>query len=132
EDREENVWIGSRDGLTQLRAKMLMTYTSQQGLPNNNVMSVLEDRSGTIRFGTWGGGVSGLKDGVFTIYTNRVDVPVLALALREDRTGRLWVGTDYAGGLFCLNGEAVQQFTPAQGLPGRAIRVVFEDSKSNL
>jgi ligand-binding sensor domain-containing protein/signal transduction histidine kinase len=132
EDREGDVWVGSRDGLTQFQAKRLMTYTAEQGLPNNNVMSILEDRAGTVWIGTWGGGVSGLKDGTFTIHSNRTDVPVLALALHEDRIGRLWVGTDYAGGLFCFNGESVQQFTPAQGLPGRAIRVIFEDSHTNL
>jgi ligand-binding sensor domain-containing protein len=132
EDREENVWVGSRDGLTQFRTKRIMTYTAQQGLPNNNVMSVLEDRTGTVWIGTWGGGLSEVKNGVSTIYTNRGEVPVFALALHEDRSGRLWVGTDYAGDLFRLDGESLQRFTSAQGLPGRAIRVIYEDGHSNL
>ena len=132
EDREENMWIGSRDGLTQLRANRLTTFTAKQGVPNNNVMSVLEDRSGTIWIGTWGGGLSRLKNDAFVIYTNQAEVPVLTLALHEDHSGRLWAGTDYAGNLFRIEGETVKHFGGSQGLPGRAIRVIYEDSKTNL
>jgi ligand-binding sensor domain-containing protein/signal transduction histidine kinase len=132
EDREDNVWVGSRDGLTQFRPKRLMTYTAEQGLPNNNVMSVLEDRNGAIWTGTWGGGLSTLKDGVFKSYTNRGELPVLTLALYEDHSGKLWAGTDYAGTLFRLGNKSLKRFTPAQGLPGRAIRVIYEDSQTNL
>ncbi len=132
EDREGNLWVGSRDGLTQCRAPRFMTYTAHQGVPNNNVMSVLEDHAGTIWIATWGGGVSALRNGVFAMFTNRARVPALALALHEDRSGNLWAGTDYSGGLFRLNDESVQHFSPVQGLPGRAIRVVYEDSHSNL
>jgi ligand-binding sensor domain-containing protein len=132
EDREENVWVGSRDGLTQFRTKRIMTYTAEQGLPNNNVMSVLEDRNGTVWIGTWGGGLTEIKDGVSTIYTNRGELPVFALALHEDHAGRLWTGTDYAGELFRLDGQSLKRFTSSQGLPARAIRVIYEDSQTNL
>jgi ligand-binding sensor domain-containing protein len=132
EDREANLWVGSRDGLTQCRAPRFTTYTARQGVPNNNVMSVLEDHASTIWIATWGGGVSALRNGVFTMLTNRPRGPALALALHEDRSGCLWAGTDYSGGLFRFNDQSVQHFTPAQGLPGKAIRAIYEDSRSNL
>jgi ligand-binding sensor domain-containing protein len=132
EDREDNLWVGARDGLTQLRAKRLMTYTAEQGLPNNNVMSLLEDRNGTVWVGTWGGGVSEIRNGVSKTFTNDAQGPALALALHEDRAGALWVGTDYAGGLFRLSGGPPRHFGQSNGLPGRAIRVIYEDSKTNL
>jgi ligand-binding sensor domain-containing protein len=132
EDRERNIWAGSRDGLTQLRPNRFMTYTAQQGVPNNNVMSVLQDRAGKVWIGTWGGGLSWLENGNFMIYSNQAEVPALALALHEDRSGALWAGTDYGGGLFRISGDSVQHFSRAQGLPDRAIRVVYEDSQTNL
>jgi ligand-binding sensor domain-containing protein len=132
EDREGNLWVGSRDGLTQLRADQFRTYTQQEGLRNNNVMSVLEDHSGAVWLGTWGGGLSQIIHGIVSPYTNSAETPVLALALHEDRAGQLWAGTDFGGGLFRLNGDALQRFGTKQGLPDQAIRVIYEDRETNL
>ena len=68
EDREENLWVGGRDGLYRLRPARFTTYTTQQGLSCNNAMSVYEDKSGVIWIGTWGGGLNRLQGGKFTAY----------------------------------------------------------------
>jgi len=44
EDREGNVWLGAEDGFYRLTPSRFTTYTTQQGLTHNNVMSVCEDR----------------------------------------------------------------------------------------
>jgi ligand-binding sensor domain-containing protein/AraC-like DNA-binding protein len=78
------------------------TWTTQEGLPQHSVLSLLQDKTGYIWFGTR----SGLArfDGVeFRIY-NRWNTPQLKsdsfTALYQDAHGVLWVGT--GGGLSCL------------------------------
>src|ERR1051326_4420182 len=67
EDREGNLWVGARDGLYRLNPKLFTMYGRKQGLANQNVTSILEDKS-RIWIGTWGG-VTSLK---------RVVCPVLS------------------------------------------------------
>jgi len=62
EDREENLWIGARDGLYRITPARFTSYTLQEGLACNNVMSVLEDKEGAMWFATWGGGLNELRD----------------------------------------------------------------------
>jgi ligand-binding sensor domain-containing protein len=62
-----------RGGLTVLTEKAngftARTYTQDDGLAQNSVYSVLRTRDGSVWAGTISGGISRLKDGVFTTYS---------------------------------------------------------------
>src|SRR5439155_12242576 len=111
EDHEANLWVGSWDGLYRLTPARFTTYTAQQGLTCNNVMSVCEDRSGAIWIATWGGGLNQLKEGRIISFgsTNGLTHDSV-LALHEGRDGSLWVGMDFDGGLNRLKGEYRNSF----------------------
>jgi ligand-binding sensor domain-containing protein/signal transduction histidine kinase len=126
EDRERNIWVGSRDGLVRLKPRRFTSYSDQQGLSCNNIMSVLEGQDGTVWAGTWEGGLHVLKDGTFTQYTN-VPLPTKLLGMMEDRRGRLWIGTDWGGGLFRLDHGACKHFNARQGLVNGTVGVIYED-----
>jgi ligand-binding sensor domain-containing protein len=53
------MWFTTNDsGVWQYNDKSFKNTTTKEGLINNSVFSVLEDRSGNLWFGTRNGGVS--------------------------------------------------------------------------
>ena len=112
EDREGNLWAGSREGLIRLTPKRFFAYTKRQGLTHDNVMSVLEDRAGTMWIGTWGGGLNKLIQDKFTAYGSKSGFPNdLILPICEGRAGDLWVGADYAGGVTRIKDGTLTHYT---------------------
>ena len=70
----DEICVGrQRGGLTVLTENAggltARTYTQSEGLAQNSVYSVLRARDGTVWAGTISGGISRLKDGVFTTYS---------------------------------------------------------------
>jgi signal transduction histidine kinase len=51
-------------------------------------------------------------------------------AIHQDRTGRLWVGTD--AGLMLLSGQETKTFSIAQGLPATDVRAIADDPEGNI
>lgn len=83
-------------------------WTTEEGLPQNSVTSIVQTRDGYLWLGTFGG--LARFDGVrFTIF-NTANTPQLKsnriTALLEDRAGALWIGTEsgelvrYSNGAF--------------------------------
>jgi len=133
EDREANLWIGGRDGLYRLQPARFTTFSTQEGLSGNNVMSVCEDQSGAMCLGIWGGGLNRLKGNRVTILssTNGLTHDVV-LALHQARDSSLWVGMDFGGGLNRLHEGRRDVYTQQQGLIGPVIRVIHEDRQQAL
>src|SRR3954465_11018468 len=74
-------------------------WTTENGLPQNDVMQMIQTRDGYIWLGTNGGLVR--FDGIrFTIFDSG-NTPELRsnriLSLAEDRDGTLWIGTQNGG-----------------------------------
>ncbi len=82
-----------------------------QGLSQNSVLCILQDRKGFMWFGTWDG--LNRYDGYsFTVFGNEPENPRslsnnAVMSLYEDRAGVLWVGT-FGGGLNRFDRETEQ------------------------
>lgn len=133
EDSEGSIWTGTKEGLNQLRVKAFNSYTTQQGIPHNNVMAVYEDRHGTIWTPTWGGGLCGLKDGTISIFNStNSPLPSVLLSVHETRDGSLWIGSDYGFGLFQYKDETFTAYKQKDGFVDSAVRVICEDKAGHL
>lgn len=91
--RDGSLWGGTDGaGLFRYRAGVFQPYAAAQGLTNDFVRAVYEDRGGVLWVGT--------DDGLFRFDGRRLDrvdgrdgIPAVAVhAIREDREGNLWVG----------------------------------------
>jgi ligand-binding sensor domain-containing protein/signal transduction histidine kinase len=51
-------------------------------------------------------------------------------AIHQDRTGRIWLGTD--GGLVLFNGKESKLFSTGEGLPAADVRAIADDPAGNL
>ena len=69
EDDENNLWLGTtKKGLFRLSNNQLERFDTQSGLPNNRVLSILQDLEGSIWVGT-NGGLMRLRKAPFTTWT---------------------------------------------------------------
>lgn len=90
EDREGNIWFGTtRSGLLRARKQFITAYSIADGLTQNNVNPILEDRDGVVWIGT-ASGLFQYRDQKFapdeTVSTGHVT------AIAEDPLGRIIVG----------------------------------------
>jgi ligand-binding sensor domain-containing protein/serine phosphatase RsbU (regulator of sigma subunit) len=75
--------------------KTFTHYTEKEGLSNNYVRPILEDKSGNLWFGTNGGGISKYDGKTFTHYTEKEGLSNNTVwSILEDKSGNLWLGTE--------------------------------------
>jgi signal transduction histidine kinase/ligand-binding sensor domain-containing protein len=108
------------------------SFTTAQGLANNIVRSITEDKSGNLWFGTYGGGVSKYDGKSFTNFTTAQGLAKNSVySITEDKSGNLWFGTD-GSGVSKYDGKSFTNFTTAQGLADNTVYSITEDKSGNL
>lgn len=119
-------------------------WTTDQGLPQNTVFSMIQSRQGYIWFGTFEGLVrfDGLK---FTVFDHS-NTPAIKdnwiTALYEDDEGRLWIGTGsdrfYTGGgsnvgsLIMLKDDQFTSYELNDGLQNSFVNAISQCSDGNI
>ena len=94
EDRQGNLWLGTRKGLVRWKDGKLTTYPTANGLSDNHITSLLEDRQKNLWVGTENGGLNRLSGERWSSFgvTEKLSSNSV-LKIYEDREGSLWVGT---------------------------------------
>ncbi len=148
QDETGFLWFAAEQGLNRYDGYRFDVFGHEPGnrasLPEEDVNTVLVDRSGTLWVGTWGGGLARLDPATESFVRYPTD-PALPGALRDrrvqcllqDRAGALWVGT-FAGGLARLDPGAetfaVYAHDPAEphSLPSNRVWALAEDPAGGL
>jgi signal transduction histidine kinase/ligand-binding sensor domain-containing protein/DNA-binding response OmpR family regulator len=94
-DRRGRIWAGGSNGLTLLDRGRARTFTTADGLGDDGVLSLHEDGSGTVWAGTYGGGLSRVKDDAIVTVSVRDGLYDSAVfAILEDSSGVLWMSSN--------------------------------------
>jgi signal transduction histidine kinase len=131
-----DLWAGMRQGGLKhftLRQGTVeaSTYTRADGLAENSVYVVHENRDGTVWAGTLSGGVSELKVGRFTTYTTADGLASNSMtSIEEGSDGTMWFGT--RGGLTALSHGQFHTYTTHDGLPSDDIISLLQGSDGTL
>ncbi len=116
--------------LTQYKRE---SWNTQEGLPSNSVMSIVQGKNGYL----WLGSFSGLArfDGTRFTAFNSANTPAITnntfWVVLEDRAGTLWAGTN-GGGLVRYANGIFTTYTTENGLSSNNIRSLCEDVMGNL
>lgn len=155
QDKNGNLWFGTTgEGVYRYDArlngkagqgKLFTQFTEKDGLSDNNVWAMLEDRLGNIWFGTNKGisrydgktismvSMSLNKNG--NLFTNTSSNNAV-WNIMQDKNGIIWFGTD--SGIYCYNGKTFSRFLDKPGIINKSkltlksVQCMFEDKKGNL
>jgi ligand-binding sensor domain-containing protein len=133
-DAEGNIWFGSAGpnggGITKFDGTNFITYTTSNGLIDNNVHAIAIDSEDNKWFGT-PEGVSKFDGITWTNYTTSdglVSNDVSKIAIDED--GNVWFGTSL--GVSKFNGSAWTTYTTSDGLADNVISAIAVDEEGNI
>jgi signal transduction histidine kinase/ligand-binding sensor domain-containing protein len=131
----DEICVGrQRGGLTVLTEKaggfVARTYTQNDGLAQNGVYSVLRTGDGTLWAGTISGGISRLKDGVFTAYSVAQGLSSDSIhSIIEANDGSITIATPAGLDVF-RNGHWTNSALGPKALSD--VRSIFEDAEHVL
>lgn len=148
EDSKGNLWFGTvGDGVARYDARLndgvgqgksLTYFSKKDGLPDNTVVSIVEDKQGNLWFGTHNG-LSRYDGKTFTNFSEADGLCHFRVSnLLIDKTGTLWVGT--WRGVCRYNGVGFSRFdvpVPDIDLPPYLttmnwVTELLEDSRGNI
>ena len=131
-DREGALWIATAGGLARMRHGKMETFTSANGLSSNLVLSIFEDREGSMWIGTEAGGLNLLKSKKFNTYTTREGLPNdLVKAIYQDPQGGIWIGSN-GGGLTLFKNGKFSTWTTRDGLSSDVVLSLAGDPSGTI
>lgn len=119
------------------KAPMFITYSTGTDVESRYILSLFEDREGTIWCGT-SNGIFSIKNINGEVKISPVDFGIphylesnVIRCFLEDRNGALWVGT--GNGLYRRSQDGkIDGFRSPEGLPTNVIQSLFEDRKGQI
>ncbi|MCB1054148.1 MAG: hypothetical protein KDD11_01385 [Acidobacteria bacterium] len=131
------LWVGTRkQGLGLVEGDRFTAWSNPDPkaamLAHESILSLLEDRAGTIWVGTLGHGLARLEGDDVRLFTSADGLPGESVkALLEDHDGNLWIGT-YGGGLARLTAGRWSRWNAGEGLGSDVVLSLFEDREGSL
>lgn len=131
-DRDGNLWVGTNDaGLVRFSGDRVYRFSSTDGLTDHWVLSLFEDREGSVWVGT-SAGLDRFRDTSLTTFTTKEHLP-------SDRVGSMLQTSDgsiyiscQGGGLARFKDGAVTAITMKDGLPNIYSNGILESKDGSL
>ncbi len=146
EDKHGDIWVSTRGvsgnerGLARLnrRENKFYAFTEKESFPTGkSPSSFAEDKSGSLWFGFYDGGLARYANERFTLFAEKDGLPDgVVTDLHIDRLGRMWLSSAF-GGLYRLDDTSAEHpqfvaYTTENGLSSNNIRTITEDSYGNI
>lgn len=151
-DKSGNLWFGTMgEGVYRYDGKFFTQFIDKDGLPSNKIHCVLEDKSGTIWFGTDKGlcrydgkaitrvpiSVANKNSYIFhgSVSKNAADENEV-WSMMQDKTGKIWIGTK--AGVYCYDGRFFTRFLDNDSIVNKAglhlkmVHHILEDRAGNI
>lgn len=112
--------------------KAYIKYSTENGLPSNNISTILADSKGIVWVGTQQGEIASFNDEKWTVY----QIPALEIGMTindiyEDSDGQIWFAT-YGAGAIMYNGKDWKAYLQNDGLVSVAAQSIGEFPKGNI
>jgi ligand-binding sensor domain-containing protein/two-component sensor histidine kinase len=132
ESQNDDIWIGTRSGITVLQEGNFVNYTEESGLGNQRIRDIQVSPNGEVWIGT--------RNGVYRYNYSRKNFEVLktenGLINNQVQTitittnGNIWIGTESGASFF--NGESFKNYSVRSGLSTEIIQSSLIDNENNI
>ncbi|MFT3795108.1 ligand-binding sensor domain-containing protein [Flavobacterium sp.] len=139
-DDHDNLWFATNNGVSRYDGQKFQNFTTNDGLPHNQVWGILKDRLGNLWFGTEGG-VSRYDGKKFTHFAlpeanlkgfpMAYPAPKLVNCLFQDKAGNIWFGTN-GNGVYRYDGKKLANLSKQNGLCDNFVQCITQDRQGNL
>ncbi len=133
-DSKNRVWIGTPVGLTMYdqSSGKSQSYSTVDGLSENDITCIFEDGKGNMWFGTKQKGVNRYDGSTFYFFGKEQGLTNGSItSIAESRNGKLWVGTA-GGGVFTYSENLFSNYRTKEGLTSDYITLVVTDKNENI
>lgn len=134
-DKDGNLWFSIKgEGAYYYDGKLFTNFTTKDGLCNNNVGSIIQDRAGNILLGT-NRGICKYDGNKFTRFPIPDTLGITCMI--EDKDGNVWFGT-WNNGIYRYNGKTLDNFLNSNnqeynlGRNKQLILDILQDRNGNL
>ncbi len=132
-DRDKNTIIATaNEGIFSIDKNQKITSISKEnGLPTNNIISLLNDKNGNLWLGTSGFGLIKCGNKAFTYFENikGLNSATIFSILVDGKT--IWVGTS-EDGVFKYDGKVSTNYNSTNGIGGNEVRAIVKDLKGTI
>lgn len=134
EDADKNIWYGTYNGglyRQDNETGNVTVFDSRDGLANNFISCISQDKQGAIWVGTWGGGITRINPNFMTFNQANGLAGNKIRKIVSDREGNMLIGTN-ENGLSIFKGEQFVSFLPEHGLISEQVSAITEDNRNNI
>lgn len=129
EDREKNIWLGTRTGILSL-SRTPVDIVSLPGGADSEYETIYRDSDGSIWVAT-STQLFRIRDGIAKPFRFAGMPNLRVRTLLRDRQGNLWIGTD-GSGLLRVAGHQIQRFTYKNGLINDFVRAILQSRDGSI
>ncbi len=134
-DSNQNVWFATlSNGACEanLILNTLTWITEQEGLSNNHIRSIIQDKSGNYWLGTSGGGVCNYFGKQFVHFDTHAGLGGnFIYSIYKDTRKRLWIGTS-SNGVSVLDSAKFSSINANNGFANVKVKSIIEDNHGNI
>ena len=129
-DQNNNILIGTNNGLNIINKKQIRTLHTNDGLTSNKINCLLIDKNNIVWVGTDDGYNKIVDNSIYSFTQDQGFINSEVQAIIEDKNGQIWMGT--YGGLVRLNDAIYTDFDEEEGLNALRIYSLAEDRLGNI
>jgi len=131
QDREGNYWIGTWNGIFKYNGDRFTTFTQDDGLTSNNMLSVFSDPMNKIWFGSLAGGINVYDGKSFNHITTANGLKSNTIwSIYQDHEMNYWFGTTNGPAKYYQSSNTL--VTPYAELNGLIIYAILQDEKNAM
>lgn len=135
-DRDGNIWFATKGGASCYNPTTgaVREFTTEQGLPHNNIFQTFETSTGDIWFATHARNIPILRtDSIEQLVPEgHTTVPSAVNSFAEDRNGTAWIASREHGIFVYSQDGNVENFTVENGLLSNYCYLIIPDEDENI